>query len=90
MLSDHLLPLGDPELLIGEINEQYSATSIALVGHEPHLSTMIGSLTAEDTKLDIALKKGGVCYLSADDLHHHRATLEWLLTPGILIELGDK
>jgi hypothetical protein len=42
--------------------------------------------------MDITLKKGGVCYLSADDLHHldHRATLEWLLPPGILMEIGDK
>lgn len=90
--SDNLIPLGNPELLIGEINEKYSATSIALVGHEPHLSTLVGLLTAENAKLDITLKKGGVCYLSADDLHHqdHRATLEWLLTPGILMEISNK
>jgi phosphohistidine phosphatase len=90
--SDNLIPLGNPELLIGEINEKYSVDSLALVGHEPHLSTLIGMLVAENAKADITLKKGGVCYLSADDLHHqeHRATLEWLLTPGILMETGDK
>lgn len=90
--SDNLIPLGNPELLIGEINEKYSVDSVALVGHEPHLSTLIGMLVAENAKIDITLKKGGVCYLSADDLHHddHRATLEWLLTPGILMEIGDK
>jgi phosphohistidine phosphatase len=90
--SDNLIPLGNPELLIGEINEKYSVDSLALVGHEPHLSTLIGMLVAENAKADITLKKGGVCYLSADDLHHqeHRATLEWLLTPGILMETVDK
>jgi phosphohistidine phosphatase len=90
--SDNLIPLGNPELLIGEINEKYSVDSIALVGHEPHLSTLIGLLVAENAKIDVTLKKGGVCYLSADDLHHddHRATLEWLLTPGILMEIGNK
>lgn len=92
VFSDNLIPLGNPELLIGEINEKYSVDSLALVGHEPHLSTLISMLVAENAKMDITLKKGGVCYLSADDLHHHdhRAALEWLLTPGILMEIGDK
>jgi phosphohistidine phosphatase len=92
VFSDNLIPLGNPELLIGEINEKYTVDSLALVGHEPHLSTLIGMLVTENAKLDITLKKGGVGYLTADDLHHqeHRATLEWLLTPGILMEIGDK
>ena len=51
----------------------------------------MGLLVAENAKIDVTLKKGGVCYLSADDLHHeHRATLEWLLTPGIMMEISDK
>jgi phosphohistidine phosphatase len=90
--SENLIPTGEPELLIAEVNEKYAMDSIALVGHEPHLSTFIGVLVTESAKLDVNLKKGGVCYLSADDLHHndHRATLEWLLTPGILVEIGEK
>ncbi len=92
VLSDHLVPSGNPELLIGEINEKYSVDSLAVVGHEPFLSALISFLVAENAKVEITLKKGGVCYLAADDLHHldHRATLEWLLTPGILMEIGDK
>jgi phosphohistidine phosphatase len=90
--TENLIPLGNPELLIREINESHSVDSLALVGHEPHLSSLVGILVAENAKLDITLKKGGVCYLSADDLHHndHRATLEWLLTPGLLTEIGEK
>ena len=89
--SENLIPMADTALLIPEVSEKYAVDSIALVGHEPHLSTLIGALTTENTKLDITLKKGGVCYLSTDDLHHeHRATLEWLLTPGILVEISDK
>ena len=90
--SESLTPAADPALLIPEISEKYSVESIALIGHEPHLSTLIGALTTENTTLGITLKKGGVCYLEADDLHHtdHRATLEWLLTPGILVEIGEK
>jgi phosphohistidine phosphatase SixA len=73
------------------VNEKYPVNSLAVVGHEPHLSTLLGLLVAENAKIDVTLKKGGVCYLSADDLHQeHRAILEWLLTPGILMEIGDK
>ena len=89
--SDNLIPMGDPDLLIAEINEKYNAASIALVGHEPHLTALISLLVSEKAGVDITLKKGGVCRLSADDLHHTRkAALEWLLTPGILVEIGEK
>ncbi|MBI5965649.1 MAG: phosphohistidine phosphatase SixA [Chloroflexi bacterium] len=89
--SENLIPMGDPDLLIAEMNEKYNANSIALVGHEPHLTALVSLLVSENAGVDMTLKKGGVCRLSADDLHHSRkATLEWLLTPGILIEIGDK
>jgi phosphohistidine phosphatase len=90
--TENLSPMANPELFIDEINQTYSVDSIAVVGHEPHLSTLIGILIAENAKIDVTLKKGGVCYITADDLHHsdHRATLEWLLTPGILTDLGEK
>jgi phosphohistidine phosphatase len=92
VFSDNLIPLQRPELLISEINEKHHVDSLALVGHEPHLSSLIGQLVSEDSKVEITLKKGGVCYLTADNLHHHDhpATLEWLLTPGILMKIGDK
>jgi phosphohistidine phosphatase len=90
--SENLIPMAGPELLIPEISDKYAVDSIALVGHEPHLSALIGLLTSDNRNIDIGLKKGGVCYLEADDLHHdnHRASLEWLLTPGILVEIGNK
>jgi phosphohistidine phosphatase len=92
VFSDHLIPEGNPELLVGEINEKYAVDSLAVVGHEPHLSALVGLLVADSSKVEITFKKGGVCHLSADDLHHldHRATLEWLLTPSILIEISNR
>jgi phosphohistidine phosphatase len=89
--SDNLVPMGDPDLLIAEMNEKYNASSMALVGHEPFLSALIGLLVSENANIDMTLKKGGVCRLSVDDLHHTRkATLEWLLTPGVLVEISEK
>lgn len=92
LFSDNLIPLQRPELLVSEINEKHHVDSLALVGHEPHLSSLIGQLVSENSKIEITLKKGGVCYLTADNLHDqdHPATLEWLLTPRILMEIGDK
>ncbi len=89
--SDNLIPSGDPDLLIGEINEKYSVDSLAIVGHEPYLSTLVGMLIGHGSPVDIDLKKGGVCRLSTDDLHHsHHAAMEWLLTPGVLVEISEK
>jgi phosphohistidine phosphatase len=90
-LSDNLTPMGDPDLLIAEINEKYSVDSLAIVGHEPYLTTLISLLVGQGSPVDVELKKGGVCRLSTDDLHHSRhAALEWLLTPGVLVEISEK
>lgn len=90
VLSDHLMPAGDMDLLIAEINEKYTVDSLAIVGHEPYLSGLVSLLTAGGAPVEMTFKKGSVCYLSTDDLHHTRkATLEWLLTPGVLVEIGD-
>lgn len=89
--SENLTPMAGPDALISEINENHSVDSLALVGHEPNLSNLVGLLTSENAKLDITIKKGGVIRLSVDDLHHERrATLDWVLTPGILVEIGNK
>jgi phosphohistidine phosphatase len=89
--SDNLVPMGNPDLLIAEVNEKYSVDSLAIVGHEPYLSTLISLLVAKSAPVDMTLKKGGVCRLSTDDLHHsHTATLEWLLTPGVLVEISEE
>ncbi|MEP6894232.1 MAG: phosphohistidine phosphatase SixA [Chloroflexota bacterium] len=87
--SDTLVPMGNADNIIGEINEKYSVDELVLVGHEPCLSGLIGALTAGNPDLAFNLKKGGVCCLSSDDLHTERkAVLEWLLTPKILTALA--
>ncbi|MBP6208301.1 MAG: phosphohistidine phosphatase SixA [Anaerolineales bacterium] len=89
--NNMLVPDGDPNLLISDINEKYKVDSLVLVGHQPFLSSLIGLLVAENAAVDVTFKKGGVCRLSADNLlHDRRAVLEWLLTPGILVDIGNK
>jgi phosphohistidine phosphatase len=89
--SENLIPMGDPDLLFAEINEKHTVDSLAIVGHEPYLSALVAILTTDSASLEMTFKKGGVCYLSTDDLHHtHKATLEWLLPPGVLVEIGGQ
>jgi len=82
--SNFLMPMGEPNDMIGEINEKFSVDELMLVGHEPNLSSLASVLLAGSPDLSINLKKGGICCLSVDDLHYDRkATLEWLVTPKI-------
>jgi phosphohistidine phosphatase len=88
-VSNSLVPMGQPNDMIGEINEKYSVDELMLVGHEPSLSTLASVLLAGDPNISINLKKGGVCCLSVDNLHYDRkAVLEWLVTPKISIKLS--
>jgi len=89
--SENLIPMGDPNQLIAEMNEKYAADSVALVGHEPFLTALVGLLVSDNARVDLTIKKGGVCSLSTDDLHHTRkASMDWLLTPGILVGISEK
>jgi len=82
--SDFLVPMAEPDDMIGEINEKFSVDELMLVGHEPNLSSLASVLLAGSPDLSINFKKGGICCLSVDDLHYDRkATLEWLVTPKI-------
>lgn len=52
--------------------------SIAVVGHEPHLSLLIAHLCAAG-RVFTGLKKGGACLL---EIKGRSATLAWLMQPG--------
>ena len=89
--TEHLTPLGDGDRLVNLINEKYTdVENIALVGHEPSLSQLASVLVSGDPTLSLTLKKGGICRLSLDTLQYGRcATLDWLLSPSQLVELGE-
>ena len=87
--SDNLIPPGNFENLINEIHEKYNVNNLALVGHEPMLSSLISWLATGNTDMKVALKKGGVAYLLAENLYQDgRAALQWLLTPALMVELS--
>ena len=88
-LNEALIPFGEANTIIGEINEKYTVGELIIVGHEPSLGLLIGTLSAGTPEISITLKKGSVCCLAADDLRvEPKASIEWLLTPKILSALS--
>jgi phosphohistidine phosphatase len=81
--SDDLIPGGNPQALIQQINDLKPAPeNLLLVGHEPYLSRLIALLAAGIPTATIEMKKGGLCKLEVEELEcGHCATLAWLLTP---------
>ena len=63
--------------------------AIAIVGHEPHLSSLVTWLLAGPHDSRLQLKKGGACLLEFDSApRRDSGTLLWLLTPRQLRTLG--
>jgi len=83
MFLDDLIPGGNPQALIRQLNGLKPAPeNILLVGHEPYLSRLIALLSSGSPTATIEMKKGGLCKLEVEELEYgHCATLAWLLTP---------
>jgi len=85
-LTDTLAPQESAKGLIEYLNDQRAVDEILLVGHEPFLSRLISLLICGNSKASVRLKKGALCKLSTQNLHHGQcATLEWLLTPKQMV-----
>lgn len=62
---------------------------IAIVGHEPHLSTLVTWLMTATQGSRIAMKKGSACFLEFNGpVRAGSGTLRWLLTPRLLDALA--
>ena len=55
---------------------------VAVVGHEPHLGTLVTWLLSGKSESSVRLKKGGACLLEFEtNARRDSGTLSWLLTP---------
>src|SRR5580765_6673234 len=71
-------------------NAEFTST-IAIVGHEPHLSTFVGWMLTGLKETFIDLKKGGAILLEVEgELKAGRAKLVWSHKPCVLRRLGQK
>jgi phosphohistidine phosphatase len=87
--SDALEPDRDPEEVLKWLREQGLSGTVGLVGHEPHLSSLVGYLLAGKRISFIELKKGGACLLEVTSPSPVGGLLEWLLTRRELGRLGE-
>jgi phosphohistidine phosphatase len=87
---DVLVPDRDPGETVEWLRELEAEETVALVGHEPHLGTLIGYLLTGKRSSVIDLKKAGAGLLELPDPPQSGGgTLEWLLTPRVLRRLGE-
>jgi phosphohistidine phosphatase len=85
-----LEPERDPDETVQWLKEAGSDQTVAVVGHEPHLSTLIGYLLTGKRASFVVLKKAGVALLDLADLPTPgRGALESLLAPGVLRRLAE-
>ena len=84
-----LAPDADPRSLVQWLRRRRRQGLVAVVGHEPHLSHLIGYLMSGRSQGLVALKKGGACLLAlGTSPEPGRAQLKWLLTPRQLRRLA--
>jgi len=84
-----LQPEADPDDLISWLADFGESDTIAIVGHEPHLSTLVTFLMTGQRRSRIELKKGAACMLRFDDTARAGdAILVWALPPAQLRALA--
>jgi phosphohistidine phosphatase len=67
------------------------ARVVAIVGHEPHLGTLVTWLMTGVSDSHLSLDKGGACLLEIEGKAAPRsATLCWALTPDLLRKLARR
>ena len=82
---EELTPERAPGDLLPWLREQDSASTVAIVGHEPHLGFLVGWLLTGRHESFVELKKGTACMLEFDDPPAPgNATLLWALSPAHL------
>jgi phosphohistidine phosphatase len=85
---DELRSTSDPSSLFAKLSVLKG--KILLVGHEPHLSGIIGEIISGKSNVHLVLKKGGVAKVNVEELRPKvSGELVWLLTPKLLKKMSQ-
>ena len=79
-LADWLLPLSPVSQVFEEL-AALNVSSIALVGHLPHLGLLLSAMTQGLPAQELPLPRGSVSLLEIDAWKPAGGRLQWLLTP---------
>jgi phosphohistidine phosphatase len=86
VLTDLLKPGASFDGLLEYLDGLEGVDSVAIVGHEPFLSSFVSFCLAGEKPSFIRLKKGGVASLEINgSIKPGQCTLEWLMGPAQLI-----
>jgi phosphohistidine phosphatase len=81
---EELKPAGDHDTLYKRLSDLKADSQILLVGHEPHLSSLIGEIISGSQNVRLVLKKGGIAKIDLDQIRPKASgDLVWLLTPKL-------
>jgi phosphohistidine phosphatase len=79
----------ETESLFRRLSRQKKGSSVLLVGHEPHLSSMIGEIISGNSGVNLVLKKAGLAKVEILAFKPKiTGELRWLLTPKIVKKTG--
>ena len=86
---DALRPESPPDELIAWARTQPADSTVAVVGHEPHLSQLVAWLTTGRRSAFLELKKGGACLVEFEGAPKESGgILLWGMRPSQLVALG--
>jgi phosphohistidine phosphatase len=89
--TEALLPEAPFSEFLDWIGDRAEQAVVAVVGHEPHLSTLATHLICGGDKSRIELKKGGACLLTFEGTPAAASgTLDWLMHPSHLRALAGR
>ena len=88
-VSDALTPWAYPQDILDELARTHSSlASVMVVGHEPHLSSLVSLVSSGSPDAAIRLRKGGLCKLRIPIPGTGRCgRIEWSLTPRQMTRL---
>ncbi len=86
--TDLLTPEAQAKALIEAIQKDYKVDELVLVGHYPNMGLLLEAFLGMDVGETIVLEKGGIACLSVNDFSAKPpATLDWLLTPKLMMKV---
>lgn len=86
-ISEALVPEAHPSQIIQELVKSHSSlSSVMVVGHEPHMSSLVSYIMTGQVSWLIKLKKGALCNMEISALG--RGQLLWALAPRQLRALA--
>lgn len=87
-ITDSLAPAVNPSHLFKSIGRHPHAREIFLVGHEPDMGMLVGTLLFAGPEWQMPFKKAGICRVDITSLPpDNPGVLKWYITPKIITTL---